>query len=696
MFGAIKKFFGKSSGSQTTLQTPLSPAQTPVVKPSVAKGEPAPRKSNDRSGPRASGEALKFALGGILSQLPAELRGQNPPSEAEGIMISIPEEQVINQLSKGAIKISIGDLRKHVPAGIFTNIGTHDDQMVQFPLGEALSQLKPEALGRNPNQKQVKVDPLLTDIFGKQGEGLGSMRIMDKAETLKQSSETKSNPPVASNPTTPPVVATPVATKPINTALPAPKPTPAAAKSVSTAPLATASASGGPIAFSAQTTAALNVSLAPKPKAPASSNSGSVIEGGRLTILLSEIYNEWPEPVRQEIEQTNLANSKCELPLNELVDALKQGKIQYSWRQIRGWLKPALGTDKPSPLANTLLDLPLKVLAPIFLSQNKAATSKQALVPNDIPDVFNKAPSAPASAPAKAQAAAPAKPAAIATREKIAPLSLKLSDLSAKWPEPLRQEINDLKLSGATLEVPFEAIESGLKTGNVGFLWKQICQWIKNCPAKASATTFAEIRLEFPLALVAPLFLKARPAQEQKQAVVPVNIPDLFNAGNEAAAATSAAPATPVPAVSAAPVSPQPVAEVIAKKAPENLAELFGEPDKRNWTPNDIVHKTSHLPGVAGALIALQDGLLVASCMPPDWKTETIAAFLPQIFGRMHQYTKELKMGELQSVTFSVDQGTLQIYNAGIIYFSVLGRNQVPLPLAELHLIARELSRHTK
>jgi predicted regulator of Ras-like GTPase activity (Roadblock/LC7/MglB family) len=108
------------------------------------------------------------------------------------------------------------------------------------------------------------------------------------------------------------------------------------------------------------------------------------------------------------------------------------------------------------------------------------------------------------------------------------------------------------------------------------------------------------------------------------------------------------------------------------------------------------VQKTSTLPGVAGALIALQDGLLVANCMPPEWRSETIAAFLPQIFGRMHQYTKELKMGELQSVTFAVEKGALLIFAAGIIYFAVLSKPETSLPLHELTLIARELSRHTK
>jgi hypothetical protein len=62
----------------------------------------------------------------------------------------------------------------------------------------------------------------------------------------------------------------------------------------------------------------------------------------------------------------------------------------------------------------------------------------------------------------------------------------------------------------------------------------------------------------------------------------------------------------------------------------------------------------------------------------------------------MHQYTKELKMGELHSVTFTVDAGAMQIFAAGIIYFATLSKPEMPLPLRELRLIANELSRHTK
>jgi predicted regulator of Ras-like GTPase activity (Roadblock/LC7/MglB family) len=99
---------------------------------------------------------------------------------------------------------------------------------------------------------------------------------------------------------------------------------------------------------------------------------------------------------------------------------------------------------------------------------------------------------------------------------------------------------------------------------------------------------------------------------------------------------------------------------------------------------------------VLGSLIALQDGLLVASCMPPTWKTDTIAAFLPQIFGRLRQYSRELEMGELMSASFGVEQGTFQVFNAGIIYFAACGKPGETLPIPELQVIATELSRHTK
>jgi predicted regulator of Ras-like GTPase activity (Roadblock/LC7/MglB family) len=104
----------------------------------------------------------------------------------------------------------------------------------------------------------------------------------------------------------------------------------------------------------------------------------------------------------------------------------------------------------------------------------------------------------------------------------------------------------------------------------------------------------------------------------------------------------------------------------------------------------------ARLPGVAGSLIALQDGLLVAHCMPRSWKTEAMAAFLPQIFGRINQYGKELNTGDAMAVAITTGAGTLQVYHAGIVYLAALGDPGGTLPLDELQLVAGELGRRSQ
>jgi predicted regulator of Ras-like GTPase activity (Roadblock/LC7/MglB family) len=234
----------------------------------------------------------------------------------------------------------------------------------------------------------------------------------------------------------------------------------------------------------------------------------------------------------------------------------------------------------------------------------------------------------------------------------------------------------------------------------VEFTWRQICAWLKPASPSAQLSINGEVRIPFPLSYVAPLFIKATAGSHAKRKThVDQEIPDLFSAGGlmpQAAAPAAPAPAEPAeePAAAAAPSAAAPGAA--SKPLARSLAELFNDPDKRSWTPNDIVHRTAQLPGVAGALIALQDGLLVAACMPPTARTETIAAFVPQIFGRMSQYTRELQLGDTRGVSFTVESGTLQVFNAGIIYFAAMSKPGAQLPIPELQLIATELSRHTK
>jgi predicted regulator of Ras-like GTPase activity (Roadblock/LC7/MglB family) len=127
-----------------------------------------------------------------------------------------------------------------------------------------------------------------------------------------------------------------------------------------------------------------------------------------------------------------------------------------------------------------------------------------------------------------------------------------------------------------------------------------------------------------------------------------------------------------------------------------DIGEIFGQPGRKNWTPAEIVQRTSQLAGVGGALIVLQDGLLVASQLPPGLNSETIAAFLPQLYGRMSQYCKELKFGEPRKLTFIIENLPLKVYRGTGVFFTVLGRAGEGLPDAQLDVIAVQLGSQSK
>jgi predicted regulator of Ras-like GTPase activity (Roadblock/LC7/MglB family) len=113
-------------------------------------------------------------------------------------------------------------------------------------------------------------------------------------------------------------------------------------------------------------------------------------------------------------------------------------------------------------------------------------------------------------------------------------------------------------------------------------------------------------------------------------------------------------------------------------------------------TPNEVVSRAAGLDGVAGALIALPDGLMVANRLPPDLNADTLAAFLPQIFGKVSQCTKELRMGDLNNLNFTVGNVPWKIFRVNAIFFAAFGQPGVPLPTAQLAALAAELDHKPK
>ena len=113
----------------------------------------------------------------------------------------------------------------------------------------------------------------------------------------------------------------------------------------------------------------------------------------------------------------------------------------------------------------------------------------------------------------------------------------------------------------------------------------------------------------------------------------------------------------------------------------------------RAATPAEIVSRASKLPGVTGVVIALPDGLKVASQIPAELNGDTLAAFLPQIFARVNQCSRELRMGDMNNLSFTVGSVPWKIFRVNAVYFAAFGRANEPLPGAPLAALAAELDR---
>jgi predicted regulator of Ras-like GTPase activity (Roadblock/LC7/MglB family) len=298
-----------------------------------------------------------------------------------------------------------------------------------------------------------------------------------------------------------------------------------------------------------------------------------------------------------------------------------------------------------------------------------------------------------------------------------------LQALAGSWPDALLQELTQLNVMHGALAVPCAECEGPIKQGKLQFFWNQIRGWIVPPIPAELASPHGEQKIELPLAVFVPLFIAQGKIQRGgRQTVVPDSIPDLF-AGPALVPSPPAAAAAPPAPTPAAPLShgpiggrlplsaaatPQPVSTaepepsvtvpatpVLSDQAPD-INEVFAQPGKRHWTPAEIVQKTATLPGVAGALIAMQDGLMVANQLPGDLNGEMIAAFLPQMFGRMSHYTAELKLGEPSSLLIMVNQAPLHISRVGRVFYTVLGKAGQPLPGAAIAAVIVQLDRQAK
>ena len=529
------------------------------------------------------GDSIRLLLKPVLLKLPDSLKARVRQPPVGGVQISIPLQKILTQLPQGSVKISFGELRQASPAGVFAELSDQDQTAVELPLAEILSQLRPEQLPRRAGQRKVEVPEAVSGLFDAKGQPLSSIRMGSasaRAPAAPAPAAPEPEPPIAPKPA--PAVA-------FKVSMPIPPPTAPAAPIRPSQPLPSPAVLRPPNALPAAPVTPIAAGVAPAIAAPAPEPQPAAVPLEFLVVPLTQLTSGWPDAIKEALadlpDLPNLSDATVALPKDELVQALKRGKIAFSWKRIRSWIMPTPPPTTASELDDTPLELPLPVIAPLFLAQRRPAPAqKQYTIGDHIPDLFAGRGRVPS---AQVQVAAP-----------------------------------------VTTSTP-------------------------SLPA--------------PPAIAMPSVPAPRPA-------IPVSAP--------LAPAAPVAPAAP--AVAAAPLPPK------------EIGEVFGQPGRKNWTPSEIVQKTSTLRGVAGALIAMQDGLLVAGHLPPGLNAETIAAFLPQMHSRMTQYSKELKFGEANNLTLIVDDVPLKIFKTGGVFFTVLGRPGESLPEPHLTIVAAQLGPQNK
>jgi predicted regulator of Ras-like GTPase activity (Roadblock/LC7/MglB family) len=584
-----------------------------------------------------SGKGVEVSLQKILEGLPLELQPRVRHANVGDATISIPLEKVLSQLSRGAVKLSFGELRQAAP-GVFSSETDRDRVLIQLPLNDILTQLNPALIARRRVQKQIEVPDDISSPF----------------ESPSQSGLAFSTGPTHSpRNTPPPPPANPFQANPFT---PAQNPYQPAQN-----PFQPAQSQFQPPPNQFQPPPPNQFTPPQNPFPPAQ----NPFQPAPAPIPFQDIPNPFQPPPKPPVPPSPMG--------------IPAGRNTI--------------TSAPTPQPPTAEPL----ISPVIAAASRALRDFENKAPNSI------APMPFTPEPAHSQET----------------LSVSVTAIGENWPEGIRKEVVQLNLMEAKVHLPVDAIEQGLKQGKLAFTWKTVRSWIKG-PGLSFTSPQDSAMLELPLKVVAPLFIARQREGAQREAhrepqkiKIDQDIPNLFfgfpgpeTPATAATPATGAAPAAPA-LPSAAVTKPKDTNYYVWDDAADSVRSPEEQPPvkrsspgtkfiTRYATPNEVVSRAAALEGVAGSLIALPDGLMVASQLSPDLNGDTLAAFLPQIFAKVNQCTKELRMGELNNLNFTVGNVPWKIFRVNAIFFAAFGRAGEPLPTGQLAALAAELDHKGK
>jgi predicted regulator of Ras-like GTPase activity (Roadblock/LC7/MglB family) len=401
-------------------------------------------------------------------------------------------------------------------------------------------------------------------------------------------------------------------------------------------------------------------------------------------VSLKAIVALMPDALKKRVDRPLTGKEMISVSRGDALRQLPGGSVKLPFSEIVKQLPNTFLTPDAEMLA-TMVSLPLQEILPHIKTLPRRAAQRQVEVPQDLAPVFGT------GTEQTREVKSPSQPVRTGSRPSPAPAPPPPMDESATIPPPT---VRSLPPPARPLPPPLPRPIPPPQ------------------PAAAPPAAFTPPPPK-PLEQQAPIAFKAPPPEPAKPIPMPVApaAPAPILAPVRVAAPTPIAPVSPLPAppapapaipkppapasaVAAAPAAPAPASTAAAEPA-LGFGEVFGQPQKTTWSPQEIVEKTATLRGVAGALITTVDGLPVAFHLPANLSGNAVAAFIPQMYTRITQYTRDLKLGDAKNLTIMVENVPLQIFKSGTVYFTALGKANETLPKPQLTAIAAALGRQS-
>jgi predicted regulator of Ras-like GTPase activity (Roadblock/LC7/MglB family) len=108
-----------------------------------------------------------------------------------------------------------------------------------------------------------------------------------------------------------------------------------------------------------------------------------------------------------------------------------------------------------------------------------------------------------------------------------------------------------------------------------------------------------------------------------------------------------------------------------------------------------IVRQISRLPGISSCLLMFTDGLPIAGNLPESFSEEAFSALVPRFFSRVDEASRDLALGNVESLTLHTKSGPLSFFVHGGVGMALLHSRSRFMPGVREKLVAivRETSR---